>query len=204
MCSDVAGFAPNAGPSHGYETSTGPTRFTTGNVATDNNPISNSRTDITGPTRYATSTSKCQGHSSNERSTDATGMSTGFMPDSSAVTAHNFYDEGPKYITNENGDVLGIAPRTPGTSGAHNDYHGSKSSGTPKGGKKLYQAIVMHVYARTINMKYTVHYKCISCSASLAETCSKEHSGATVSSATTARLQCTDQMSVGGGKAGTK
>lgn len=83
-CSDVAGWAPNAGPSHGYNTGDGPTRFTAGHVASDyEGNVSNSRNDITGPTAYAATITAHKGNT---------------LP----------FDEPPHYITNEFGDVVGI------------------------------------------------------------------------------------------------
>ena len=83
-CSDVAGWAPNAGPSHGYNTGDGPTRFTAGHVASDyEGNVSNSRNDITGPTPYAATITAHKGNT---------------LP----------FDKPPHYITNEFGDVVGI------------------------------------------------------------------------------------------------
>ncbi|KAL0054416.1 hypothetical protein WJX82_008593 [Trebouxia sp. C0006] len=82
--SDVAGWAPNAGPSHGYNTGDGPTRFTAGHVASDyEGNVSNSRNDITGPTAYAATITADKGNT---------------LP----------FDKPPHYITNEFGDVVGI------------------------------------------------------------------------------------------------
>lgn len=91
FCSDVAGWAPNAGPSHGYNTGDVPTRFTAGNVATENK-VSNSRTDIGGPTAYYAATN-----------TPPTGTGSG-------VSAN----DPPRYITNEFGDVVGTEPAVTG------------------------------------------------------------------------------------------
>ncbi len=83
-CSDVAGWAPNAGPSHGYNTGDGPTRFTAGHVASDyEGNVSNSRNDITGPTPYAATITADKGTT---------------LP----------FEKPPHYITNEFGDVVGI------------------------------------------------------------------------------------------------
>ena len=92
-CSDVAGWAPNAGPSHGYNTGDGPTRFTAGHVASDyEGNVSNSRNDITGPTASAATITADKGNT---------------LPP----------DKPPHYITNEAGDVVGIKPVGIGTSG---------------------------------------------------------------------------------------
>lgn len=91
--SDVAGWAPNAGPSHGYNTGDGPTRFTAGHVASDyEGNVSNSRNDITGPTASAATITADKGNT---------------LPP----------DKPPHYITNEAGDVVGIKPVGIGTSG---------------------------------------------------------------------------------------
>ena len=64
-CSDVAGWAPNAGPSHGYSTSDDLTRFSVGNVASDyEGHATTSRTDITGPTADAATNTAGTGHTS--------------------------------------------------------------------------------------------------------------------------------------------
>jgi len=91
-CSDVAGWAPNAGPSHGYNTGDGPTRFTAGHVASDyEGNMSNSRNDITGPTPYAATITADKGNT---------------LP----------FNNPPHYITNDFGDVVGIEPVGTGSS----------------------------------------------------------------------------------------
>ncbi|KAL0034928.1 hypothetical protein WJX79_001243 [Trebouxia sp. C0005] len=86
--SDVAGWAPNAGPSHGYDTGDGPTRFTAGHVASDyEGDVSNSRNDITGPTADAATVTADKGNG---------------LP----------FEKPPHYITNEFGDVVDIDPAT--------------------------------------------------------------------------------------------
>lgn len=91
-CSDVAGWAPNAGPSHGYDTGDGPTRFTAGHVASDyEGDVSNSRNDITGPTADAATVTADKGNG---------------LP----------FEKPPHYITNEFGDVVDIDPVGTGSS----------------------------------------------------------------------------------------
>jgi len=88
----VAGWAPNAGPSHGYNTGDGPTRFTAGHVASDyEGNMSNSRNDITGPTPYAATITADKGNT---------------LP----------FNNPPHYITNDFGDVVGIEPVGTGSS----------------------------------------------------------------------------------------
>ncbi|DBA67746.1 TPA: hypothetical protein ACH3X2_001330 [Trebouxia sp. C0005] len=90
--SDVAGWAPNAGPSHGYDTGDGPTRFTAGHVASDyEGDVSNSRNDITGPTADAATVTADKGNG---------------LP----------FEKPPHYITNEFGDVVDIDPVGTGSS----------------------------------------------------------------------------------------
>ena len=145
----MAGWAPGAGPSHGYNPGTGPTRFTAGNVATDADHIANSRNDITGPVTYragntvnldeppryitneygdvigteprgsalgpSNANTGGYGHQHGyESPISQGGASRGAGPYSNTGSGSSGavpYDEGPQYITNEFGDVVGTQPR---------------------------------------------------------------------------------------------
>ena len=198
-CSDVPGWAPNAGPSHGYNAGTGPTRFTagtvasdnkpgftTGNLAFDNKPDFNSRTDISGPvvdygstgtgnavaynpTHYDSANAAAPGSAAGHTpgmpygagpAAAADNMGTGQASYPSAGSANypgsaagrgvasgesqlGAGGEGPRYVTDEYGNVLGSHPQhTSATSGGnqlgskeHSHINPSTTGVTSSGGK---------------------------------------------------------------------
>lgn len=148
--SDVPGWAPNAGPNHGYPDSTGPTRFTHGNVATDADPVGNSRNDITGPYSGSGYSNQGSGYGNQGAHLNQGGLrlghtggpytdtgyggshgglssgvgphsGTGYGQQGSTGELHSggpsqlgAGGEGPQYVTNEFGDVLGTQPQKSG------------------------------------------------------------------------------------------
>ena len=218
-CSDVPGWAPNAGPSHGYNAGFGPTRFTAGNVASDNlpgftaanvafdnKPDFNSRTDISGPAvdygntgtgnavgfnpthhgsasaiapdtaatftsgtpyagagpppaAYMSGTGQASHPSAGAANYPGAAAGHGMGSGASQVGAGG---EGPRYATDEHGNVLGTQPQhTSAASGGnqlgsnqHSHINPSTTGVTSSGGKTSQPSIKMsstgftsHMYA---------------------------------------------------------